>query len=90
MAGESAYEERITLWRAESADDAIRQAEEEAKTYETQIEIEYLDFAQSYRIADAIEPGGEIFSLSRKSDLQPGDYLDRFFDTGGEYQVRGG
>lgn len=82
---ESAYEERITLWRAKSAEDAIRLAEVEARTYEAQIEVEYLGLAQSYRIADPIEQGGEVFSMIRKSDLAPSDYLDRFFDTGTEY-----
>jgi hypothetical protein len=62
--GEGAYEERITLWLAESTDHAIQLAEAEAAIYETQIEIEYLGLAQSYRIADPVEPGGEIFRWS--------------------------
>jgi hypothetical protein len=85
--GESAYEERITLWLAGSADHAIQLAEAEAATYEDQVEIEYLGLAQSYRIADPIEAGGEIFSLVRKSRLQPSAYINHFFDTGGEYQT---
>ena len=50
--GQAAYEERIRLWRAESADNAIQLAEGEARTHESQIELEYRGFAQSYRIAD--------------------------------------
>lgn len=85
--GESAYEERITLWQAESADEAIQLAENDARTYETQIEAEYLGLAQSYRIPNPVDHGGEVFSLVRGSDLSPTDYIDRFFDTGTEYQV---
>lgn len=84
-ADQAAYEERITLWRAASAEDAIRLAEVEARTYESQIEVEYLGLAQSYRIADPVEHGGEVFSMIRRSDLAPSDYLDRFFATGTEY-----
>ena len=85
--GESAYEERITLWKAESADDAIRLAEAEARTHAAEIESEYLGLAQSCRIGDLVEEGAQIFSLMRRSSLSPDDYIDRFFDTGTEYQT---
>jgi hypothetical protein len=73
--GESAYEERITLWQAESADEAIRLAENDARTYEAQIEVEYLGLAQSYRIPNPVDHGGEVFSLVRRSTLLPTDYI---------------
>ena len=85
--GESAYEERITLWQAESADEAIRLAEDDARIYETQIEVEYVGLAQSNRLPGPVEQGAEVFSLIRTSELRPADYLDRFFDTGRESQV---
>ena len=85
-AGESAYEERITLWRAESADVAIERAEEEAHLYESRLEVEYLGIAQSYRLEDEPGEGAEVFSLIRRSTLAGDPYLDAFFDTGAEYQ----
>ena len=85
--GEYAYEERITLWQADSADRAIALAEEEAHLYEEQILVEYLGIAQCYRLGDVIGAGAEVFSLVRKSNLEPGPYLDAFFDTGSEYQA---
>jgi Domain of unknown function (DUF4288) len=84
--GESAYEERITLWSAESADDAIEQAEADARRHEAQRDVEYLGMAQSYRLEDEPGDGAEIFSMTRKSTLESDPYLDTFFDTGDEYE----
>jgi hypothetical protein len=83
---ESAYEERVTLWQADSAESAIQLAEQEARLYENQIEVEYLGLAQSFRLADELGPGAEVFSLTGNSTLDPRPYLDAFFDTGDEYQ----
>ena len=87
--GESAYEERITLWRTDSADEAIERAETEALVYASGNGVEYLGMAQSYRLADEPAEGAEVFSLIRRSTLEPGPYLDAFFDTGTEYQDSG-
>lgn len=87
LAGETAYEERITLWRASSPDEAIAQAEAEAEDYAEITESEYIGLAQAYRLADEPGHGAEIFSLIRKSVLDPEAYLTGFFDTGGEYQA---
>src|SRR5579885_754314 len=84
--GENAYEERITLWRASSAEHAIERAKTDARQYAADIEVEYVGLAQSYRLADEPCDGAEVFSLCRKSALDTGPYLDAFFDTGGEYQ----
>ena len=85
-AGESAYEERITLWRAESADGAIERAEAEAHEYASRLEAEYLGIAQSFRLEDEPGEGAEVFSLIRRSTLAGDPYLDTFFDTGDEFQ----
>jgi len=66
------YEERVTIWQAESHAAAIAQAEAEAETYVADINGEY--------VAD----GAEVFSLMRDSDLKPSAYLNHFFDTGRE------
>ncbi|MEV6209449.1 hypothetical protein [Kitasatospora sp. NPDC051914] len=81
-----AFEERITLWQASSADEAIALAEAEAETYAADNGFDYLDFAQSYRLDGAPGSGAEVFSLLRDSALEPSEYLDAFFDTGTERQ----
>ncbi len=84
-----AYEERITLWRAGSADEAIERAEVEAREYAAGIGDRpdtYLGLAQSYWMFDELGDGAEVFSLVRTSELAPAAYLDRHFDTGRELQ----
>jgi len=82
-----AYEERITLWRATSFDEAIERAEVEAEEYATAIldgPDTYLQLAQAYLLDDAPGDGAEIFSLVRVSALPPEAYLERHFTTGTE------
>jgi hypothetical protein len=81
------YEERITLWLADSADEAIERAEAEAERYAAEIDdapSTYLGLAQSFHLFDAPADGAEIFSLMRDSELPPDDYLSTFFATGSE------
>jgi hypothetical protein len=81
------YEERITLWKASDIDEAIALAEGEARTYASDAGEEYLEFCQAYALVE--EPGAhgiEVFSLLRDSDLEPAQYLDAFFATGGEHE----
>jgi pentatricopeptide repeat protein len=80
------YEERITLWRADSFEEAIALAEAEASEYARDTGLRYLDLAQAYQLADEVDHGAEVFSLMRDSGLQPDDYLDTFFETGTERQ----
>jgi hypothetical protein len=80
-----AYEERVTLWRANSEDEAISKAETEAAEYAGD-GMSVLPLFQSYRLADPPDHGGEVFSLIRRSPLSPDAYLDAFFDTGEEVQ----
>ena len=86
--GESAYEERITLWHVGSFDAALERAEAEALQYAAFTGAEYLtEFGQAYRLSD-VPPrdGTEVFSLIRYSELAADDYVERFFDTGRERQ----
>lgn len=82
------YEERITLWRAVSFDEAIAKAEAEAMDYlaNTDRPFRYLSLAQAYWLGEWDEPGNgvEVFSMLRESNRKPKDYLTRFFDTGRE------
>jgi hypothetical protein len=84
--GEADYDERITLWRADSAEAAIALAEAEAEAHAEMLECDYTGLAQSYLCAADPGQGVEVFSLIRRSRLKPGAYLDRFFDTGDEFQ----
>ncbi len=79
----STYEERITIWLAKSPEEAIDKAEGEAIEYADELE-EYLGFAQSFHLFNDPTDGSEVFSLMRDSDLDPDQYIARFFDTGGE------
>jgi hypothetical protein len=80
------YEERITLWRASSPDEAVASAEFEAGEYAADVAGQYLGFAQVYSMYDEPVHGAELFSLLRESTLAPPAYLDAFFDTGDERQ----
>ena len=81
------YEERITLWRAESLDAAIEKAEAEAREFEVATGAEYLKIAQAYWLPDEVlSEGSEVFSLMRESDESPDQYLDAHFDDGLERQ----
>ncbi len=64
-----AYEERITLWRATSAEDAVEQAEIEAFTYMDGMDFKYVKLAQSFHLFDPPDHGKEVFSSIRESEL---------------------
>ena len=81
---EGMYEERITIWHAESADHAIELAEVDAEDYADGIG-RYLGLAQSFEMYAEPRAGVEIFSLIRTSTLDQDEYLARFFSTGSEH-----
>lgn len=81
------YEERITLWRAASFEDAVERAQHEAQEYAAILtDAKYVKLAQVFHLAieGGVGDGDEIYSLMRESSLAPDDYLNRFFDTGSE------
>jgi hypothetical protein len=82
----NAYEERITLWQAVSAEDAVARAEAEAAEYAWE-GTEPLALYQSFELDEAPRDGAEVFSLIRRSDLSPDAYLDSFFATGSELET---
>ena len=80
------YEERITLWRADTFEGALKKAEIEARSYAKE-EQSVLSLAQAYELYDPVSFEGEsaeVFSLVRESDLAQEEYLTAFFDTGNE------
>ena len=80
------FEERITIWQADSAEGAIARAEKEVREYASTLGMRFLGLAQSYELPDPPTDGVEVFSLVRESDLPDEAYLDSFFDTGTERQ----
>jgi hypothetical protein len=79
------YEERITLWRAESFDDALERAETDAEEYARGLRAEYVGLAQAFHLSvESVGDGTEIFSLMRDSVLSPDDYVAQFFENGDE------
>jgi hypothetical protein len=88
------YEERITLWNAQSFTAAIDLAEREADDY-AQDNAKRLGLLQGYWLFEECrlrKQGMEVFSLLRESDLPPKAYLKAFFDTGyereGDYDTK--
>lgn len=86
-AHQGTYEERVTIWRVDSFEHAIEQAERETIEYADDVGGGYVGLAQAYLIGDeAPGHGHEVYSLMRDSELAPQDYASRFFDTGAERQ----
>jgi hypothetical protein len=84
--GQRGYEERITLWRADSFDAALAQAEQEGHRYvEDNDHIEeFTGLGQAYHLFADPDSGAEVFSLIRRSELDTDAYVAHFFDTGQE------
>ena len=81
------YEERVTLWRARSLDDAIGRGESEAREYCADLDgVEYVGFAESYRMDGVPGEGAEVFSLMRSSSLSAPRFLSRYFADGSEHR----
>jgi hypothetical protein len=80
------YEERVIVLKASSFDDAIAEAEEEAKRYANDVSgITFLGYVNIFKLfSENIIDKTEVFSLMRESNLGPNKYIDRYFDTGKE------
>lgn len=87
--GTRAYEERITLWRERTLDEAMRRAREEANAYAALWDppADVLSLQHAVTVYEEPGDGTEIFALVRDSDLAPEEYLNRFFDSGSERLV---
>lgn len=71
---QAAYEERITLWRADSMESAIESAEAEASAYEDATGFRYTRLGQACDLkSDEVVSGSAVFSLIRASSLEPED-----------------
>ena len=76
----------MTLWHADSVEEAFALAEAEAAEYVEALDLKYLGLAQSFHLASTPKSGGEVFSLIRQSSLDPQQYLATCFATGRELQ----
>lgn len=78
------YEERITLLRTGSFEEAVERAEAEAIEYTADGGQYLIEFGQVFHLFDEPGDGAEVFSLIRDSALEPDEYVTTFFDTGRE------
>jgi hypothetical protein len=76
------YEERVTIWRAASVDDARRQAAAEGDAYAGEAGATRIDYIETYRMVDPPGEGAEVWSVMRGSWLTPDEYLTRFVTEG--------
>ena len=82
------YEERITLWRTASFEEAIERAEAEATDYADGFGAASVELAQAFNLAagETVGDGDVVFSLMRDSALAPPEYVAAFFETGDEQE----
>ena len=82
------YEERVTVWRCDSFDEAFKLAESEALEYlalwNEGTDVELLDTFQGFELGEPPDHGREVFSLIRHSGLNKDEYVRRFFESGDE------
>ncbi|MFI1992040.1 hypothetical protein [Actinoplanes sp. NPDC020271] len=79
------YEERVTLWQAESADAARELAGRDAAEYARCLDgCEFTGLLQAGELPEEPGHGAEVFALMRDSALPPDKYVAAFFDTGWE------
>ncbi|MCL2641536.1 MAG: DUF4288 domain-containing protein [Phycisphaerales bacterium] len=80
------YEERVVVFRAKSAEEAIDLAEEEAREYAAGLKgVRYLNYVMVYIMSETvIRPGMEVYSLMRQMDLKPRAFMGRYHDAKSE------
>jgi hypothetical protein len=73
------YEERIVLIRAASFDDAIAQAEEEARQYAAGLDgVRYLEHVDVYHLFDDdVGSGTEVYSVLRDGTPDPDSFVQK-------------
>ena len=79
------YEERVTLWRAESFQEAHGLAEEEARQYAEEAKCVFVKSTDSFHLFDQeVGSGVEVYSAMRGSNLRPDYYEKTFCVTSGD------
>ncbi|MFT4176190.1 MAG: hypothetical protein QM627_06000 [Luteolibacter sp.] len=76
------YEERITLWRCDSWDEAYRLARLEAETYAKEADAILIGTTDAFHLFDAeCGHGTEVWSTMRGSHLDSKTYTNTFCNT---------
>lgn len=80
------YEERVVLVKALDFNWAIRKAERDATAYASKAgDCKYLKFVDCFDILEnEVAEFTEVYSLMRKSNLDPDRYVSQFYATGEE------
>lgn len=83
------YEERIIVLRADSYDEALNKAKEEADEYADSLpQVKYVGYSEVFNLFDdEIADGSEVYSVMRKSALNAEQYLHTFINTGDEIGI---
>jgi hypothetical protein len=76
------YEERVTIWRAGTLEDARERATAEADMYAGEVGAIRIDYVETYRMFDEPGEAAEVWSAMRDSWLAPDEYLARFVTEG--------
>jgi hypothetical protein len=76
------YEERITLWRASSFQEAFALAEAEAAEYARSSTCTFVRATDSFHLfEDSVSHGSEVWSVMRGSGMEPELYAETFCAT---------
>ena len=76
------FEERITLWMANSYEEAYVKAEKEAVEYANESNSVFIQPVCAFHLFDEnIIEGTEVYSIMRGSNLNPSTYRDTFCMT---------
>jgi hypothetical protein len=76
------YEERVTLWKAATFEEAHRFAEREASQYAEEAKCVFVASTDSFHLFDKeLQSGSEVYSTMRGSNLQPTVYRKTFCVT---------
>jgi hypothetical protein len=76
------FEERTTLWKADSFEEAHRLAEDEARVYASEAHCVFVASTDSFHLFDStVKQGTEVYSTMRGSNMEPSVYRNTFCIT---------
>ena len=79
------YEERITIWEAQTWEEAYKMAELEAKNYAKEADAIFIEATDSFKLFDnKFNSGLEVWSTMRDSKVSNAEYISNYINTGKE------
>ncbi|WP_269539483.1 DUF4288 domain-containing protein [Cerasicoccus fimbriatus] len=85
--GETLFEERITLWKCASENEAYLKAETEAAKYATEANCIFIRATDAFHLFDElVSEGSEVWSTMRGSRFNAEQYEDTFISTSADRQ----